>query len=120
MRLAGVLGARMFPVRFEETRGGALIVTPLVRRLDAAAAPELRETVGPMVVGRRVVVLSLSLVRSVDASGLAALVSIMKRLPPAGELRLSDVHPRVRRLLALTHLDEVFPTFDSPSAALPT
>jgi anti-sigma B factor antagonist len=109
----------MLHLRFEETREGALVVTPLARRLDAESAPELCERVGAMVSGRRVVVLSLVHVRVVDASGLAALVTLLKRMPPGGELRLASVDARVGALLAITHLDEVFPTFDDASAALP-
>jgi anti-sigma B factor antagonist len=106
-------------LRFEETRAGALVVTPLARRLDASVAPELCERVGEMIGERRIVVLSLLHVRAVDASGLAALVTLLKRMPPGGELRLASVDARVGALLALTRLDEVFPTFEDASAALP-
>lgn len=107
----------MLHVRFEEDHG-ALLVTPLVRRLDAEIAPELRQAVVEAVGGRRLVVLSLRHVGAVDASGLAALVAILKSLAPGGELRLAHVHPRVAALLARTHLDEVLPTFADASAAL--
>jgi anti-sigma B factor antagonist len=108
----------MLQLRFEERRG-ALVVTPLVRRLDAEVAPELRDVVGAAVAGRRLVVLSLGHVRVADASGLAALVAVLKRLPPGGELRLAEVAPRVAALLALTRLDEVFPTYEDASSAVP-
>lgn len=108
----------MFHVRFEEARG-ALVVTPLVRRLDAEVAPELRAAVVEAAHGRPLVVLSLRHVRDVDASGLAALVSILKSLAPGGELRLAHVPPRAAALLALTHLDEVLPTYGDASDALP-
>jgi anti-sigma B factor antagonist len=108
----------MLHVRFEEARG-ALLVTPLARRLDAEAAPELRDAVVEAARGRRLVVLSLVHVRAVDASALAALVAILKALGPGGELRLAHVHPRVAGLLSLTHLDEVLPAYADTSAALP-
>lgn len=108
----------MLHVRFEE-KDGALVVTPLIRRIDAEVAPGLRDVVAPAAETRRVVVVSLRHVRSVDASGLAALVAILRRMPPGGELRLAHVHPRVRTLLSLTRLDEVFPTTDDASSALP-
>lgn len=111
-------GGAMLQVRFEEARG-ALIVTPLVDHLDAAAAPELRDAVVPMVAARRLVVVSLSRVRRIDASGLAALVAILKQMPPGGELRLAGVDARVAALLSLTRLDEVFPTYEDASSALP-
>jgi anti-anti-sigma factor len=108
----------MLHVRFQETRG-ALVATPLARTLDAGVAAELRDVIGASASGRALVVVSLAHVRAVDASALAALVSIQKRLAPGGELRLVGVAPRVRALLAVTHLDEVFPTFEDTSGALP-
>jgi anti-sigma B factor antagonist len=109
----------MFTCRFEETREGALVVTPLVARLDATAAPEFRDTLGAMVRGRRLVVLSLGRVTAIDASGLAALVAILKAMPPGAELRLADVPPSVRGALAATRLDEVFTTVETASAPSP-
>ena len=107
----------MLHLRFAETNG-ALIVTPLVRRLDAESAPDFRETVGAAAAGRRLVVVSLSHVRGVDASGLAALVSVLQRMAPGGELRIAHAEPGVRALLASTRLDEVFPAFEDASSAL--
>src|SRR5512140_800992 len=98
----------MLHVRFEERRG-ALVVTPLAGRLDADVAPEFRDAVCPSVAGRRLVVVSLEHVRAMDASGLAALVAVLKAMPPGGELRLAHASPRVLALLAVTHLDELFP-----------
>ncbi len=107
----------MLHVRFAETNG-TLIVTPLVARLDAATAPDFRATVGAAAAGRRLVVVSLSHVRAVDASGLAALVSVLQRMAPGGELRIAHASARIRALLASTRLDEVFPSFDDATSAL--
>jgi anti-anti-sigma factor len=98
----------MLHVRFEERRG-ALVVTPLAGRLDASVAPELRDAVRPAAAGRRLLVISLAHVRSADASGLAALVSIHKAMGPGGELRIAGAGPGIQALLAATHLDELFP-----------
>jgi anti-anti-sigma factor len=106
----------MLHVRFEETRG-ALVVTPLVRTLDAEVAPELRELAGAMASGRAHVIVSLVHVRSIDASALAALVGVLKRMAPRGVLQLSQVTPPVRAFLAETRLDEVFPVLEDASAA---
>jgi anti-anti-sigma factor len=102
----------MLHVRFEERRG-ALVVTPLAGRLDADVAPEFRDAVCASAAGRPLVVVSLEHVRSMDASGLAAL----KAMPPGGELRLARVSPRVQALLAVTHLDELFPADAGAGAA---
>jgi anti-sigma B factor antagonist len=109
----------MLSVRFEEA-GDALLVTPLARRLDASAAPELVALAGDWVRGRRVVVVSLAHVGAVDASGLAALVSLLQRMPPGGALRLAHASPAVRSLLASTLLDELLPAFDDAGVALRT
>jgi anti-sigma B factor antagonist len=101
---------------FEE-RGGALLVTPLVD-LDAEAAPALRDVVGERARGRARVVVSLAHVGSVDCSGLAGLVSILKRMAPGGELRLAGASRAVRAVLAATHLDAVFPMYEDAAAAL--
>lgn len=105
----------MLHVRFEERRG-ALVVTPLAARLDASVAPELRDAVRPSAAGRRLMVISLAHVRSADASGLAALVSIQQAMAPGGELRIADAGPRIQALLAETRLDELFPP-DADAAA---
>ncbi len=106
----------MLDAQFEDA-AGALLVTPL-RDLDAEAAPVLRRVVGERARGRSLVVVSLAHVGRVDCSGLAALVSILKWMPPGGELRLASASDELRALLAATHLDVVFPVFEDTAAAL--
>lgn len=108
----------MLRARFEEARG-ALVVTPIVRRLDAGAALELLRLVGGRARGRSLLVVSLAHVDHLDCSGLASLVALLKQLPPGGELRLAGAGPSVRELLAATRLEQVFPIFEDASAALP-
>jgi anti-sigma B factor antagonist len=107
----------MLHVRFEQL-GSALVVTPLVRRLDAAVAPELVATIADHVRSRPRVVLSLASVVAVDASGLAALVAIHQAMPPGSQLRLAHAPPSVRALLEATSLDHLFPAFDDAAAAV--
>jgi anti-sigma B factor antagonist len=109
----------MVEARFDES-SGALLVTPLVRDLDAEVAPELRRVLGERAGGRSRVVVSLAHVTRVDCSGLAVLVAVLKRMAPGGELRLAAASPPVRALLAATHLDELFPVFEDAAAALAT
>ena len=107
----------MLSARFEIS-GDALLVTPLARRLDASSAAEFLAIVGEHVAGRRLVVVSLAHVVALDATGLAALVSVLKRMAPGGTLRLAHASPRIRALLASTFLDEVLPAYDDAAAAL--
>ncbi len=108
----------MAQVRFEE-RAGALLVTPLVARLDAEVAPDFRSDVGDMARGRPLVVVALANVAAIDASGLAALVSILKCMAPGGELRLVGANPAVRAFLAEMRLDDLFPMFEDADTAIP-
>jgi anti-sigma B factor antagonist len=113
------LGSHRALVEIDE-RDGALFVTPLVTSLDAESAPQLRQVLAYVTSGRRLVVISLAHVTSIDCSGLAALVSAYKRLGPAGELRLVSACPAARALLAATHLDELLPVLeDLADAASP-
>ena len=58
--------------------------------------------------GRRLVVLDLAEVDSIDAAGLGFLVSLHKSASIAGmELKLINPTRRTRKLLALTNLDSV-------------
>lgn len=100
-----------------EHRNGSLVVTPLTPRLDAEAALALREQVAAHARERRCVVVSLEHVASMDGSGLAALIAILKAMPPGGELRLAHAGASIRALLARTRLDELFPEIDEPAAA---
>lgn len=109
--------ARTLHLRFEEA-GPALLVTPLASTLDAGCALELRDAGCALARGRALVVVSLEHVRALDASALAALVSILKVMAPGGALRLAHAGEGPRALLARTHLDEVFPVFADASAAL--
>lgn len=99
--------------------GGALVVKPEGRCLDAEAAAKLRQLVGPLVRGRPLVVIQLGDVEAIDPSGLAGLIWILKRMAPGGELRLASPSAPVRELLAATHLDELFLLYDDSSAAIP-
>ena len=107
----------MLHVQFSMS-GEALLVTPLARRLDAAVAAELVAAAAEHVCERRLVVVSLAHVTTLDASGLAALVAIHQRMAPGGTLRLAHARPAVRSLLEATFLDEVFPAFEDAASAL--
>lgn len=109
----------MLHARFERS-GDALLVTLLTPRLDASTAAEFVDLVGGQVRGRHVVVVSLAQVESVDASGLAALVTLLKLMPPGATVRLAHARPPVRALLEATLLDELLPAFEDATAALRT
>jgi anti-sigma B factor antagonist len=104
-------------IHFEETPE-ALVVTPRIKRLDALVAVEFRSVVIPRAEKARMVVLSCADITFMDSSGLAALISVLKRLPAGGQLRLAAPSASVRSMLALTRMDKVFSIHDSVAEAL--
>lgn len=107
----------MESVRVED-RGGVLVVTPAMKRLDALAAPAFRNQVLERAASARRVVISLGQVRFIDSSGLAAIISVLKRLPPGGDVRLANVGEQPASLLKLTRLDKVLAVFGSVEEAV--
>lgn len=97
-----------------------VIVAPQ-ERIDAANAPDLRKQLSDLVDGgANHFVIDLSEVPFMDSSGMAVLVSILKRARQAGgDVKL--VWPRVeaaRRILNLTKFDRVFDIADTAEAAV--
>lgn len=101
-----------------EEIGSVLLVRPKFRRLDAAAAVEFRDKVGSHMEGRQLVIMAMGSVDFVDSSGLGCLISLFKRLPPGGTMRLAEASPSVEKLLKLTRLDRVLPSFGSVQQAM--
>jgi anti-sigma B factor antagonist len=97
-----------------------MIVAPR-ERVDVVNAPELRQQLSQLFEsGATNFVIDLSEVPFMDSSGMAVLVSILKRARQAGgDVKL--VWPRIeaaRRILNLTKFDRVFDIADTAEAAL--
>lgn len=74
--------------------------------LDHRTTPQLRSEVAHLLLDEPLdLVIDLREVELVDAAGLRTLLDIRRRLPPAGQLVVSDARPEVRRLLEITALD---------------
>lgn len=69
--------------------------------------------------GARKLLISLANVRSVDSSGIGALVSAYTSVSGrGGKLRLCNLPASVKNVLEVTQLNTVFETFDTEEAAL--
>ncbi len=104
-------------VDFEE-HNGCLVVRPRFARLDAASAPAFRELAGTRVPRYATVVLDLHEVDGMDSTGLGTIISIVKRMPVGGSLRIARPSNAVQVLLELTHLNRVLRTFSDLETAL--
>jgi len=98
----------MIEITKQEEQGALVVV--LDGRLDAYAAPQVRDELISAVAGGQVnLVADLSRVSFVDSTGLAALVAGMIRAREGGgDLRLACVGEQVCVIFELTHLDATF------------
>ena len=94
---------------------------PLVRlkgEMDLRAAPDLREVLlKALTEGPGSVVLDLSDLSFIDSTIISVLIMARKRASALhGEVRLRNVPNRIHRVLAITGIDSLFPTDDTPEA----
>ena len=104
----------------ERMVGKVMVLSPTTERLDAANAGMIKSRfVDAFNDGHRLFVMDLSAVDFMDSSGLAALMSGLKSLGGEGQLVLASPSDKVRKLFALTRLDQgVFQIFDTAEEAL--
>ena len=88
--------------------------------LDVATAPALRSHLSELIAnGGTRLVLDLAPLDFLDASGLGVLASTLGQLRERGGwLRLVDVHPRIRRPLAIARLTDALPEYASVDLAV--
>jgi anti-sigma B factor antagonist len=101
-------------------RDGAVAVVAIGGEIDVQTAGRLRSDLLELIDrGHLDVVADFDAVRFCDAAGLGALVAAGNRLrEKGGTLRLARVRPAQRRILRITRLDELFPTYDTVDEAL--
>ncbi len=89
---------------------GCLKVVPTVSRLDAAVARDFKaEIEKAWTAGVSSVEIDMTAVEFVDSSGVGALLSVYRKLPPgAGVTRLVGIRPGVLAVLELLRLHRVF------------
>jgi anti-sigma B factor antagonist len=99
--------------------GDVLIVQCYGRIVAGNEVFTLHSQVGDSIEKYGDVVLQLDQVEFVDSSGLGALVRLMRAArAKGGDLKLSGVPPRIRKMLELTSLLSQFETYDSLEEAI--
>lgn len=103
-----------------ETSDGGVAVVAVRGEIDVATAPALRMAlVAKEEAGESVVVVDLTAVTFMDSTALGVLVGGHRRLGEAGSvLRLVVTEARVRKVLEITGLIDVFEIFDTVAAAV--
>lgn len=94
-----------------EENAGILIARVAERRIDASVAIRFKDTMRRIVADTQSarIVLDLGQVDFLDSSGLGAIVSVMKLLPPGQRLELAALTGNVAKVLRLTRMDTIFP-----------
>ena len=105
----------------ESVEDGVQIIA-LEGEIDLACSPELREILDVHAQARRAaLVLDFAGVSYVDSSGLATLVEYVRKVQDfGGKLALAAVNKRVRTILDLVRLSEIFPIFPTVAEAKAT
>lgn len=96
------------------TTSGTWTVLAVHGEIDMATCPQLRqEIVGQIGLGRMFLEVDLSGVDFIDSTGLGVLIGGLKRArAQGGDLRVSGVHGRIRKVFDLTGLGDVFAIVD--------
>lgn len=91
-------------------RDGATVnLTLAINQLDAAASQQVKTTLRALPVeGINRVVIDLGTVSFIDSSGVGALLTLCKWLPPGAVVQLTKVQAEVRAVLELLRLHRVF------------
>lgn len=101
-----------------EERDGALLVSVLDERVDAAVAIQFKDTMREITATpHQRVVMDMSRIDFLDSSGLGAVVAAMKQLGPNRKLELAGLSPTVAKVFRLTRMDTVFTIHDDLSQA---
>lgn len=88
-------------------------------RIDSSNANQLGEALSTQIDdGNKQMVLDLAQVDYMSSAGLREIVSALKKVRGAGDLRLSQPSVRVREVLEMAGLDTIFQIFESQDKAL--
>ena len=104
-----------------EERGGTLIMSPRVSRIDVGNAQDFKGLVGKMLKekGAKSLLLDLGEVEFMDSTALGAIVAIFKGIKSeGGELRICGLSELVKELFEITKLNSIIPLYESRESAL--
>ena len=93
----------------EQQIGTNVVLEVLEPRLVADKAQAFKEAVGRYFASGPIsLVLDLAKVEFIDSSGLAAILSLLKRMPKGSELLVCRLNEAVTNMFMLTRMDRVF------------
>jgi anti-sigma B factor antagonist len=110
----GVIVAEM-DLLIESRQAGDWSIVDVKGEVDLYSAPRLKDRLGELTAaGRDHIAVDLAGVEFLDSTGLGVLIGALKRCREAGGiLALAAPRDPVRKVLAITGLDRVFPVHDT-------
>jgi anti-sigma B factor antagonist len=104
--------------RVEEMQGRAVVVA--CGEIDMTTAPRLREALGAAPQVSAQVVVDLTSVTFLDSSGIAVLIDALKQGSHGHQMTLclAGAAARVRRVLDITRVSRMLPTYETLAEAL--
>jgi len=104
---------------YEEKIEDTIILKPLVKRIDASNAQELKTVIlERTVTGNVRILIDLSFVDFIDSSGLGAVVSVLKASGRSSSISICGLSETVNTVFRLSRMDKIFQIFDSKEQAL--
>jgi anti-sigma B factor antagonist len=104
-------------LEFRKVGEKVLVATVLDSRIDGTVLGDFRKRFDEHLGGIEYLALDVSAVTFIDSTGLGAIISLRKALPPQGELAICCANEAVDNLLRLTRLNKVFLMFDDVASA---
>lgn len=109
-------------MQFDIVKNGKFtIIKPLTSELGLSEASSFQAKVTEVLnEGNRLVLLDLSEVKEIDSSGVSALIhlSLFFHSYPEAKLACFQINPSVKRVLHVTHAENLLPLFENEQAAI--
>ena len=95
------------------------VLVTLVGRMDAVTAPQFEQACDPWIkAGEKYIVADLSRLEYISSMGLGSLLSVAKKLQPAGgKLAVCGLAGMVKEVFRLSGFDKLIPGFENADAA---
>ena len=107
-------------MKIDVTRENGVVVIAVEGEIDVETSPQLRECFDRLLAeGEHSYVIDMAGVDFVDSSGLAAFVTLFKRVRIGeGDVKLCGLRPEVLKIIELTRLNRVFDIFETCTQAV--
>lgn len=99
--------------------GDVAVVEVQCESLDAATVIDFREAIQPIIDKNPNIVINIGMLRTINSSGLGALISCLKQSHErGGDLKLAGMKGEVKRIFEIVQIHMMFDLFDTTEEAV--